>query len=79
MRCWVGGEEAEGVCRFCGRGVCKRHARTRAFLFEAWEDNGTLRGLAVDNALFCNVCEPRAEPIDMNFLKKDKGQTGKKD
>ena len=73
MRCWVGGEEADGICRFCGRGVCKQHARTRAFLFEAWEDHGILRGLAVDNALFCNVCEPRAEPIDVNFLRQDSG------
>ena len=70
MRCWVCGSEADGVCRFCGRGVCKEHARPRAFLFEAWEERATLRGLAVEDALHCGVCKVRAEPIDLAFLKK---------
>jgi hypothetical protein len=70
MRCWVGGEEAEGVCRFCGRAVCKQHARTRAFLFEAWDDGGHLRALAVEDALWCGVCKVRPDPIDADFLKK---------
>ena len=70
MRCWVGGEEAEGVCRFCGRAVCKAHARMRAFLLETWEDAGTLRGLAVEDALYCGVCRPHPEPTDVGFLKR---------
>lgn len=68
MRCWVGGEEAEGVCRFCGRAICKRHVKTRPFLFETWNDSGGLRGLAIEDALWCGVCKMRPEPIDMNFL-----------
>ena len=36
VRCWVCGATAEGVCRFCGRGICKTHARTQAFLFAAF-------------------------------------------
>ena len=47
MRCWVCGAQAEGVCRFCGRAVCKGHARTKPVLFEAWEQDGALKGLAV--------------------------------
>ena len=45
MQCWACGSAADGGCRFCGRGVCKAHARTRAFLFEAWSDHDELRGL----------------------------------
>jgi hypothetical protein len=70
VRCWVCGGEGEGLCRFCGRGVCKEHARTRAFLFEAWDQAGTLRGLAVEDALHCGVCKVRPDPVDVEFLRK---------
>ena len=63
------GTAAEGVCRFCGRAVCKPHARTRAFLFEAWEQDGELRGLAIEDALYCGVCSPRSQPVGLGFLK----------
>lgn len=69
MRCWIGGEEAEGVCRFCGRAICKRHARTRPFLFETWDAGGSLRALAVEDALYCGVCKVHEEPINADFLK----------
>ena len=70
MRCWIGGEEAEGVCRFCGRAVCKVHAKTRAFLFEAWENAEHLYGLAIEDALYCGVCQVHKEPIRLDFLKQ---------
>jgi hypothetical protein len=68
MRCWVCDELAHGVCRFCGRAVCKDHAKRRSFLFEAWVDGDSLRGLAVPDALFCGVCNPRKDPVDLGFL-----------
>jgi hypothetical protein len=70
VRCWVCGASADGVCRFCGRGICKTHARTRAFLFEAWEEAAALKGLAVEDALFCGVCKVRAEPVNLEFLRE---------
>lgn len=70
MRCWMCGGAADGVCRFCGRGTCKEHARTRAFLLEVWDDPGMLRGLAVEDALYCGVCRVPAEPVDLSFLRK---------
>lgn len=63
MRCWIRGEEAEGLSRFCGRGVRKKHTRTCAFLFETWEDGAVLRGLAVEDALWCGACKPRPDPM----------------
>jgi len=65
----VCGAAAEGVCRFCGRAVCQPHARTRAFLFEVWEQDGELRGLAIEDALYCGVCSPRSQPVGLGFLK----------
>ena len=70
MRCWVCGAAADGVCRFCGRGTCKAHARTRAFVFETWDDAGALRALAVEDALHCGVCKVHADPIDVAFLRR---------
>ena len=72
MRCWVCGADAEGTCRFCGRGICKTHARTRPFLFEAWEDSDKLRALAVEDALHCGVCNVNLNPIDAEFLRKNR-------
>lgn len=76
MRCWVCGAVAEGVCRFCGRGVCKAHARTRAFLFESWEDDGRLLGLAVADALHCGICKVRPDPIPLDFLRGERERRG---
>ena len=68
MRCWACAGWAEGVCRFCGRATCKAHARTRPFLFEAWQSGEQLRGLAVEDALHCGVCKPHPEPVSLVSL-----------
>jgi hypothetical protein len=70
LQCWACGGAADGGCRFCGRGVCKGHARTRAYLFEAWSDRDELRGLVVEDALHCGVCRVQADPIALDFLLK---------
>ncbi len=70
MRCWVCSAAADGACRFCGRGICKAHAKTKAFLFTTWEDAGKLKGLAVEDAIHCGVCKLRPQPIDTEFLRK---------
>ena len=71
MRCWVCGAAAEAVCKFCGRGICKAHARTQAFLFAAWPTSSGLRGLAIEDAVWCGVCHPRENPIQVDFLADD--------
>jgi hypothetical protein len=68
MQCWVCGTNASGSCRVCGRAVCKVHAKTRAFLFESWQDRDELRGLVIEDALHCGVCKARAEPVPLDFL-----------
>lgn len=73
VRCWVCDELAHGVCRFCGRAVCKDHAKTRSYLLESWPQGEGLRGLAVTDALFCGVCSPRPDPVDVTFLRKEGG------
>jgi hypothetical protein len=68
VNCWVCGSPATGTCRFCGRGICRDDAKTKPFVFEVYTAGGGLYGLATEEALHCGVCEPRAEPVKMDFL-----------
>ena len=68
MQCWVCGAPANGVCRFCGRAVCRADAKKHAFVLEVYESGGTHFGLAVEDAIHCGVCKPRPDPVRMDFL-----------
>ena len=70
MQCWICAAPANGTCRFCGRAVCRQDAKFQAFVLEVYPADGTLYGLAVEDALYCGVCKPRPEPVRMEFLGK---------
>jgi hypothetical protein len=40
-----------------------------AYLLAVFPGANELKGLAVDDALHCGVCQPRPEPISVEFLK----------
>ena len=68
MQCWICASPANGTCRFCGRAVCREDAKTHPFVLEIYPSDGTLYGLAVEDALHCGVCKPRPDPVLMDFL-----------
>ena len=69
MKCWSCEQEARAACRFCGRFVCKQHAKTMPlFLAMFLGGNDTPKGLAVANVIWCGECEPQPEPIGMPEL-----------
>lgn len=68
MQCWICAAPANGTCRFCGRAVCRQDAKLHSFVLEVYPADGTLYGLAVEDALYCGVCKPRPEPVRMEFL-----------
>ncbi len=68
MQCWICASPANAVCRFCGRAVCKEDAKTMPFVLEVYPAKGTLLGLGVEDAVYCGVCKPRSEPVQMEFL-----------
>ena len=68
MECWVGGEPANGVCRFCGRAICKAHIREMPYLTVAYAGPRGLEGLAVEGVLWCGICRPRPEPVPLDWL-----------
>ena len=66
MNCWHCERPAVGVCRFCGRALCKDHVQTRPFILAAYTDKtGAEKVIAVNNVLYCGVCEPKPEPITL--------------
>lgn len=71
MECWVGGEPASGVCRFCGRAVCRAHAKERPYLTVVYPGARGLEGLAVEGALWCGVCRPHPRPVRLDFLDRE--------
>lgn len=68
MDCWHCRRTAVGTCRFCGRGVCEDHAKTKPFVLELFRANETTKALVVEDALFCGACKPRPAPISLPEL-----------
>ncbi len=70
MNCWHCDRPAHGSCRFCGRGVCKEHARTLPHIEEIFVgEKGVPTALVVADALYCGVCRPREDPVELPQLK----------
>jgi hypothetical protein len=69
MNCWHCDRPAHGVCRFCGRGVCRDHARTMPYISELYHtQKGEQRALVVGDTLYCGVCQPKEDPVKIEGL-----------
>ena len=69
MNCWYCERPAHGVCQFCGRAVCREHTETLPYIVEIYRnDQGVYKALVVANALFCGVCQPKDEPVELPQL-----------
>jgi len=67
MECWHCERPANAVCSFCGRAVCKEHAKTLPSILALYRDkDNKLKGLAVSDAVFCGACHPKDEPVDLD-------------
>jgi hypothetical protein len=67
MICHKCGEPAIGICKFCGRGVCKEHHSTSLPTIMAMYlgRDSTPKAVVVSNVLWCGECQPQPEPIEM--------------
>lgn len=57
------------MCRFCGRGICKEHAETHAYILALFDGENGPRAVVVEDALWCKACKPRPNPIDLPELR----------
>ncbi len=65
-KCWVCDADPHASCRFCGRFVCKDHAsKLPTFLAVYVGANQTPKAIVVADAIWCGVCRPQPEPIEM--------------
>jgi hypothetical protein len=70
MDCWHDRKTAVGSCRFCGRGLCEDHVQTHPYILEIFwsRDDDVPKVLVVEDALYCGVCTPRPDPLDLPEL-----------
>jgi len=65
MDCWHCRKTAVGSCRFCARGLCEDHSQERPYILELYRarNEGPIKVLVVEDALYCGICKPRPDPI----------------
>jgi hypothetical protein len=70
MECWQCNRPSQGICRFCGRAICRDHFKPMPFIFAVFKDQeGRNAAIVVEDALYCGVCKPRDEPVVLRNLK----------
>jgi hypothetical protein len=70
MNCWKCDRPAHGICRFCGRAVCKEHAQTLVRIEHLYHTSDERQmALVVPDVLYCGECQPRQDPIELESLK----------
>jgi hypothetical protein len=70
MKCIQCGNDAVAVCRWCGRAVCEDHIKTMTYIISVYISNTKKvpKSLVVADAVWCGVCKPQPEPIEMPYL-----------
>jgi hypothetical protein len=69
MRCHNCGDEAIGVCRFCGRAVCQSCHAPMPYIMSLYVGAGNVpKAIVVADVLWCRTCRPQPEPIEMPEL-----------
>lgn len=68
--CWHCRKSALGICRFCGRGLCEDHAQEHPYILDLYRarEGGTMKVLVVEDALYCGICTPRPDPVEIPEL-----------
>jgi hypothetical protein len=69
MNCWHCDRPAHGVCRFCGRGLCRAHIQTLPYIVDVYRtQTREYRALVVGDTLYCGVCRPQENPVKIEGL-----------
>jgi len=80
MRCWKCKQEAIGICRFCGRGVCEEHYNSQMYIVSTHSNSkDELNCLAVKGVLSCGKCQPIPKPVKISQLDIQKVQNKEKE
>jgi hypothetical protein len=68
MNCIECDRPANGICRFCGRALCKDHFKVSNYILSLYpgpKDDDKV--LIVKNVVKCQICQPQGEFISLNL------------
>lgn len=69
LNCWVCDRPGSGCCTFCGRAICKEHVQEVPNIIALYQAaGGGKKALTVPDALYCGVCHPKGDPVDLPGL-----------
>ena len=69
MECWISGKEPAAVCRFCGRFIAEEYIQSLPFFMATYVGKNRIpKVIVVKDAVWCGVCRPQPEPIEMPEL-----------
>lgn len=69
MNCIHCNRTAHAACRFCGRAVCKEHLQESPYIVGLYRgEEGHQKALVVPNSVWCGICRPREQPVDLPEL-----------
>lgn len=69
MQCILCEKPAQSICRFCGRALCKNHIQNMNYIITVYSGSeNTPKSLVVADAVFCGICKPQPEPLEMPYL-----------
>jgi len=70
MNCWHCDRPAHATCQFCGRAVCREHVQSLPRIVALFRnDEGEQKALVVGDAVWCGVCKPKEDPVDLPKLR----------
>jgi hypothetical protein len=70
MNCWHCERPAHAICSFCGRAVCKEPHREMPHIVALYKDARNIhKAIVTARAVFCGICEPREDPVEIPELK----------
>ena len=70
MNCIHCDRPAHAICSFCGRAVCREHIQTLPHIEALYRnERGIQNALVVVDAVFCGLCHPKEDPVELPQLK----------
>ena len=69
MECWHCERPAHATCRFCGRAVCKTHTQEMPYIIHTYRaTSGSYKAIVVAGAVYCGVCRPQQDPVELKNM-----------
>lgn len=69
MECWYCERPSHAICRFCGRSICKTHARQMPYIIHTYRTSRDIyKAIVVADAIWCGECKPQQDPITLSNM-----------